>query len=124
MKTNPNHSRRRLRLASFATAALAAGSIALAFADTPIPDPPVPAEGPVLLASADTSADPDCRCGAMRARDLESQVDRHVEQWQALHDPRAPKPSRLHPKQLVEGVVGFPVRHYRLAADDDSTGTR
>jgi hypothetical protein len=104
--------------------ALAAGGVALAFADTPLPDPPVPPEAPLIIASADVPSATDCPCGALRGRDLESQVDRHVEQWQALHGQHDGKPQhRLHSRNLVEGFVGFPVRHFRLAADDDPAGT-
>lgn len=121
--------RRRRRPAAVVAFCAAAGGFALAFAGAPIPDPPVPAEAiahwqditrPAL---ADAAPDPDCRCGALRARDLESRVDGHVERWEAMEHgaPRAqPQPRRrLHAKNLVEGVVGFPVRHYRLAADGD-----
>jgi hypothetical protein len=120
MNTNPTRSRRPLGPAMLTAVALAAGGVALAFADGPLPDPPVPPEAPLVIASADA---PNGLCGALRARDLESQVDRHVEQWQALHASHDAKPQRgLHPGNLVEGVVGYPVRHFRLAADDDPAG--
>jgi len=86
----------------------------------------------------------DCNCAVLHARDLEGRVEGHVEQWQALHRGgvgarglagqanrgetahRADATHRaagseyvpVHLAAYVEGVVGFPVRHYRLAADD------
>ena len=125
MDTHPLSSPRRLGVATFVAIVMAAGGIALAFADTPVPDPPVPDEGPFVMASADSAADPDWRRAPIQARDLESQVDRHVAQWQALHTARdagLKLPARH--KNIVEGVVGFPVRHYRLAADAEAGGPR
>jgi hypothetical protein len=123
MTTHPLSSRRRLGSATFVAIVLAAGGIALAFADTPVPDPPVPDEGPILMASADAAVAPDCRCATIQARDLERQVDRHVAQWQALHSARDATGKRpIRPKNMVEGVVGFPVRHFRLAADEQGGG--
>ena len=113
-----------MRPATCVAIGLALGGIALAFAEPPIPDPPVPIDGTLLIASAGATSDVDCGCAALRKNDLQSQVDRHVEHWQAMHDPRGASGRRLHPRNLVEGVVGFPVRHFRLAADEDGTGTR
>lgn len=125
MNTHPLTTRRRPFAAAFLVVGFAAGGIALAFAETPVPDPPVPDEGPFVVAAADGIPSTDCGCATPQGHDLQSQVDRHLEQWQALHDASAgtAKP-RLHPKSLIEGVVGFPVRHYRLAADDQADATR
>jgi hypothetical protein len=129
MNTHPLDSCRRLGAVTLMAIGLAAGGVALAFADTPVPDPPVPDEGPFVMASADP-ADADCGCmaqarGTLQVRDIQGQVDRHVAQWQALHTARDENAKRhLRPKNIVEGVVGFPVRHYRLAADDDGPAGR
>ena len=106
----------------------------LAFADGPIqPDPPVPLEGPArLIAAADR--EPDCRCGVLHARDIESRVAGHVERWESLRapapagrtTPRQRRSEGLHPTTFAEGVVGFPMRQFRLAADtpgDDGAGS-
>jgi hypothetical protein len=122
MNTPLRSTRWHVRAARLAIGGLAAGGMALAMADTPIPDPPVPAEAPMLLAAADAPHERDCACDALRVHDLQSQIDRHVEQWQAMHHKPRMKPAhRLGAGHLVEGVVGFPVRHYRLAADEDGT---
>jgi len=125
MNTHPLTTRRRPFAAAFLVVGFAAGGIALAFAETPVPDPPVPDEGPFVVAAADGIPSVAAADGIPQGHDLQSQVDRHLEQWQALHDASAgtAKP-RLHPKSLIEGVVGFPVRHYRLAADDQADATR
>ncbi len=115
-----------------------AGASVLAFADGPAqPDPPVtdsravnlPA-GSLRVARATRGAldrEPECRCAVLHVRDIESRVDGHVEAWQALArgkaaDVRVREPAGFLPLRLttfVEGVVGFPVRQYRLAADAD-----
>jgi hypothetical protein len=115
----------RVRAAQAAIVGLAAGGMTLAAADTPIPDPPIPAEARIVLASADMPSGADYPCGALGLHDLGSQIDRHVAQWQAMHRSAHAKPGhRMHTGNLVEGVVGFPVRHYRLAADEDDAAKR
>jgi hypothetical protein len=114
------------------------------------PDPPVPAEATprIVLAAASTSngartatplhgspnaAEPDCRCAVLHARDMESRVEGHIERFEAQHVAAASTPgqrvargARSHhtaaPQStaFVEGVVGFPVRDYRLAADSEA----
>jgi len=111
----------------------------LALADGPTqPDPPVPLEGPVRMASVAAGVadrEPDCRCGVLHARDIESRVEGHVERWEALsrgatqkqaRTPRHHHSDALHGTRFVEGMVGFPVRQFRLAADtpgDDGAGS-
>ena len=123
-----------LRFAGGTVLALCAGASVIASADGPSqPDPPVPAElvmqFPLARAVvADADREPDCRCAVLHARDMESRVEGHFERWQSM--PRTTQdgervakhalPLRL--SSFVEGVVGFPVRHYRLALDDNSYG--
>lgn len=117
----------------------------LAAADGPTqPDPPVSLDTPVLLAAVDqrvserdavsqrvADREPDCRCGVLHARDMESRIEGHVEQWESLaRDPARRAPAQravpLHTTSFVEGVVGFPVRQFRLASDtpgDDGAGS-
>jgi hypothetical protein len=125
----------RLALHWVAHAVAAAAFIVLATASTPlradgpVPDPPIPAESVPVMHLASADREPDCRCAVLHARDIESRVDGHVERFEAQsrapahrHDHRA---RALHGTQFVEGVVGFPVRNFRLAADasDDGAGT-
>ena len=128
-----------LRSLAIAVLGLTSAISVLASADGPTqPDPPVPLEGPVRMASVATNAadrEPDCRCGVLHARDIESRVEGHVERWEALSRNAMQKPARtarhhrsdaLHGTSFVEGVVGFPVRQFRLAADtpeDDGAGS-
>jgi hypothetical protein len=141
----PTPSRWPLRSVAFAALWLTGGLSVLAAADGPTqPDPPVPLERPVLLAAVDqrgaereaagqrvADREPDCRCGVLHARDIESRIEGHVEQWESLaRDPaRRVAPQRavpLHTTSFVEGVVGFPVRQFRLASDtpgDDGAGS-
>lgn len=80
--------------------------------------------------AADADREPDCRCAVLHARDIESRVEGHVERFvsmprtsdDAAHDRVASQAMPLHLTAFVEGVVGFPVRHYRLALDDASYG--
>ena len=125
-----------LRLGAGAVLTLCAGASVIASADGPSqPDPPVPAElvmqfplAPTVVADADR--EPDCRCAILHARDIESRVEGHVERWQSMprtveDAERARAANRVRPLRLssfVEGVVGFPVRHYRLALDDNAYG--
>ena len=125
---------------SFAVIALAltGGVSLLAVADGMTqPDPPVPIDGPaqkIALAQRDAPRDLDCRCAVLHARDIESRVEGHVERFEALSSAPAAKPTEraltarharhLHLATYVEGVVGFPVRDFRLAADpDDAAGS-
>jgi hypothetical protein len=122
---------RFLRPVAVALLALCGGVSVLAAADGMTqPDPPVPIERPaykVALAQRDL----DCRCAVMHARDMESRVDGHVERFEALSS--APPPQRasaatrarhVHAATYVEGMVGFQVRQFRLAADaDDAAGS-
>ena len=98
-----------------------------AWADGPIPDPPVPAEVVVRMHLAAAEREPDCRCGVLHARDIESRVDGHVERFEARsRTPAHKKRSHaLHGGAFAEGVTGFPVRQFRLAKDasDDGAGT-
>ena len=123
-----------LRLGAGAVLALCAGASVIASADGPSqPDPPIPAElvmqfplGRTVVADADR--EPDCHCAVLHARDIESRVEGHVERWQSM--PRTADAARqervashvvpLRLSSFVGGVVGFPVRHYRLALDDNS----
>jgi hypothetical protein len=107
MLTHRLPTRRTARLAAAAFGAAVLSTSALAGGPAQ-PDPPVPPEAragsdaPVLLASAQgvthaartrvradprAVAEPDCRCGALYARDLERRVEGHVERWEAMrHD--------------------------------------
>jgi hypothetical protein len=124
-----------LRFAGGAVLALTAGASVIAAADSPSqPDPPVPAEvvmqHPLAVATTAGEREPDCRCAVLHARDIESRIDGHVARWQSM--PRTAEDAerervatRVVPLRLtafVEGVVGFPVRHYRLALDDSAYG--
>jgi hypothetical protein len=124
-----------LRLGAGAVLALCAGASVIASADGPSqPDPPVPAElvmqYPLARPAADAVREPDCRCAVLHARDIESRVEGHVERWQSM--PRTADEAKqerlashvvpLRLSSFVEGVVGFPVRHYRLALDDNAYG--
>src|SRR6478752_612712 len=96
------------------------GISVLAFADGPTqPDPPVPLERAAqLVAAATTPADhrgaperlsrePDCRCGVLHARDIESRVEGHVERWEALtraSGAAKPRTHALRSTSFVEGV--------------------
>jgi hypothetical protein len=125
-----------LRFGAGAVLALCAGASVIASADGPSqPDPPVPAElvmqFPLARAVfADADREPDCRCAVLHARDIESRVEGHVERWQAMprtvedaeRDRVANQAIPLRLSSFVEGVVGFPVRHYRLALDDNAYG--
>ena len=127
--------------------ALCSGISLLAFADGPTqPDPPVPLEGmarPALLAQASVrpiaqaparaapvtvtvgDRDLDCRCAVLHSRDMESRIEGHVERWEALS--RAAQGMRPATRDqlavahtsFVDGVVGFPMHQFRLAADED-----
>ena len=123
------------RTATGVVLALCAGASVIASADGPSqPDPPVPAELVVnrpLPADAVADREPDCRCAVLHARDIESRVDGHVERWQAMaartpadveRDRAAGRTIPLRLTAFVEGVVGFPVRHYRLAVEDNAYG--
>jgi hypothetical protein len=113
-----------LRPAATGMLCVTAGLSFLAFAGTNQPDPPVPIERMASIAAAE----PDCRCAVLHARDMESRVEGHVERWEAmslartatLQPPTRTAAARVHMTSLVEGIVGFPVRQYRLAADADS----
>ena len=125
-----------LRFGAGAVLALCAGASVIASADGPSqPDPPVPAELVMQFplartAVADADREPDCRCAVLHARDMESRVEGHFERWQSM--PRTTQDSErervaghalpLRLSSFVEGVVGFPVRHYRLALDDNAYG--
>jgi len=127
-----------LRLGAGAVLTLCAGASVIASADGPSqPDPPVPAElamqfplARTSVADIDADREPDCRCAILHARDIESRVEGHVERWQSMprtveDAERARAANRVRPLRLssfVEGVVGFPVRHYRLALDDNAYG--
>jgi len=115
--------------------ALTAGASVIAAADgLSQPDPPVPAElamqHPLAVSMTAGEREPDCRCAVLHTRDIESRVDGHVERWQSM--PRTPTAQRervagggvvpLRFTAFVEGMVGFPVRHYRLAVDDSAYG--
>jgi len=116
--------------------ALCAGASVIASADGPSqPDPPVPAELVMQLplartVVADADREPDCRCAVLHARDIESRVEGHVERWQSMprtmedaeRDRVANQVIPLRLSSYVDGVVGFPVRHYRLALDDNAYG--
>jgi hypothetical protein len=129
-----NSQPRKTRFSSFLTPALVAGLClgggvsVLAFADGPIqPDPPVPLERASQVVSPDR--DLDCRCAVLHARDIESRVEGHVAQWEArsraaqLAVPASrPTSAKAHLTSLVEGIVGFPVQQFRLAADDTDDG--
>jgi hypothetical protein len=136
MNTHRAKLRWPLRIGAAAAFLLATGMPALA--DGPVPDPPVPTEA-VPHARADSviyahagvgDREPDCRCSVLHTRDIESRVDGHVERWAALSRAAAqPRHKRtrhtaLHGTSFVEGVVGFPMRQFRLAADDDGAGNR
>ena len=122
--TPPSRSPWFLRPAATGMLCVTAGLSFLAFAGTNQPDPPVPIE---RMATA-SSAVPDCRCAVLHARDIESRVEGHVERWEAMSMARSAQVQpptrtaavRTHMTSFVEGVVGFPVRQYRLAADADS----
>jgi hypothetical protein len=131
MKTSPF----LLRFAGGAVLALCAGVSVIASADGPSqPDPPVPAElvmqHPLGVSTSAVEREPDCRCAVLHARDIESRIEGHVALWQSM--PRTPAdaerertatqavPFRL--TAFIEGVVGFPMRHYRLAVDDNAYG--
>ena len=100
----------------------------VAWADGPIPDPPVPAEAVVRMHLAAAERDPDCRCAVLHARDIESRIDGHVERFEARTRTPARHPDKraraLNGTAFVHGVVGFPVREFRLASEtDDGAGT-
>jgi hypothetical protein len=132
MKTSPF----LLRLGAGAVLALCAGASVIASADGPSqPDPPVPAELVMQFplartVVADADREPDCRCAVLHARDMESRVEGHFERWQSMprttedaeRDRVANQAVPLRLSSYVEGVVGFPVRHYRLALDDNAYG--
>jgi hypothetical protein len=109
--------------------ALTGGVSLLAAADGMTqPDPPVPLERPAQKV-AYAAGDLDCRCAVLHARDMEGRIDGHVERFEALSSaPPLQRAAageaapRLHLANVVEGVVGFPVRQFRLAADADSDG--
>jgi hypothetical protein len=124
-----------LRLGAGAVLALCAGASVIASADGPSqPDPPVPAElvmqFPLARTVAAADREPDCRCAVLHARDIESRVEGHFERWQSMprtaddeeRDRVANQAVPLRLSSYVEGVVGFPVRHYRLALDDNAYG--
>jgi len=130
MNTPPALLRRLARasaLAAFAATALSG----VALADGPTqPDPPVPMEAipaSSALPAADTQ-EPDCRCSALYARDLEGRIEGHVERWESLPRSSATaerarmraRATPLHTASFVEGVVGFPLHDFRLAADEQS----
>jgi hypothetical protein len=102
----------------------------LAFADGPTqPDPPVPLERATHAVALSAERDLDCRCAVLHARDIESRVEGHVERWEALSRAAQARSAAMrrgsasvHLTSLVEGVVGFPVRQFRLAADDPDDG--
>jgi hypothetical protein len=117
-----------------ATAAAALFAIALSPAargdGTTQPDPPVPVEAVPGTSSSPTAiaAAPDCRCGALYARDLAGRIDGHVERWEALPRPPVPaQPDAAMAAQpgaasgaavhvaFVDGVVGFPLHDFRLS---------
>jgi hypothetical protein len=123
-----------VRVGAAALLGLCAGMSVLASADGMTqPDPPVPAEAlfvaaaavPQAVASLPSAVEPECRCAVLHARDLEGRVEGHVELWQALeqsatrvrHAAARNGVAPLRPA-YVEGVVGFPVRDFRLAQDD------
>src|SRR5689334_21706154 len=87
------------------------------------PDPPVPLERPAQRVAL-VQRDLDCRCAVLYARDMESRVEGHVERFEAMSSAPAQRASaahaahRLHVATYVEGMVGFPVRQFRLAADE------
>ena len=127
---------RFLRPVAVALLAVCGGVSVLALADGTIqPDPPVPVESPaVSVAFAQRAAQPDldCRCAVLHARDIESRVEGHVERFEALSaatsaqyaSPGPPHARKVHLANYVEGVVGFPVRDFRLAGDaDDAAGS-
>ncbi|HSV18217.1 MAG TPA: hypothetical protein VLR71_07390 [Casimicrobiaceae bacterium] len=98
----------------------------LAFADGPTqPDPPVPLERANRVMAVSAERDLDCHCAVLRARDIESRVEGHIERWEALSRAAQSRSTasgharRVHMTSLVEGIVGFPVRQFRLAADED-----
>jgi hypothetical protein len=113
------------------------GISVLAFADGPTqPDPPVPLERASHFVARTADREPDCRCGVLHARDIESRVEGHVERWEALTRGGAAVPSgkmrgdALRSTSFVEGVIGFPVGQFRLASDtpgddisDDGAGS-
>lgn len=129
---------RFLRPVAVTLLALCGGASVLALADstTTQPDPPVPLESPaqkVAFAQRNVQGDLDCRCAVLHARDMESRIEGHVERFEALS--AAPSPEIADPghardvhlahlASYVEGVVGFPVRDFRLADDaDDAAGS-
>ena len=119
---------RFLRPLAVGLLALSGGVSVLAVADgLNQPDPPVPLEGPVRKVAL-VQRDLDCRCAVLYARDMESRVEGHVERFEAMSSApaqRAPAAHRVHVASYVEGVVGFPVRQFRLAADeaDEAAGS-
>ena len=117
-------------LALVVVVAVTGGASLLATADGMTqPDPPVPLERPVhkvVLAQRDL----DCRCAVLHARDMESRIEGHVERFEALSSAppaqraAASRARHLHVATYMEGMVGFPVRQFRLAADpDDAAGS-
>lgn len=123
---------RFLRYLAATALALTGGVSLLAVADGPTqPDPPVPLEGPALKVALSTRVAPsdgdlDCRCAVLHARDMESRVEGHVERFEALSHESPERAAgarhaqRLHLASYVEGMVGFPVRDFRLATDADA----
>jgi len=129
MLTHRLPTRRTARLAAAALGAALLSTSALAGGPAQ-PDPPVPPEAragsdaPVLLASAQGAtremrtrvraapravAEPDCRCGALYARDLERRVEGHVERWEAMHSGTASDPMATAATVTVLPLVSPPV---------------
>lgn len=117
--------------AAAASAGLVLCAAAVARADGPVPDPPVPVEAVTRMHLAAADREPDCRCAVLHARDIESRIDGHVERFEAqsrtpprLHH-RHKRGSALHGASFVEGVTGFPMREFRLASEtsDEGAGT-
>ena len=93
----------------------------LAFADGPTqPDPPVPLERANRVMALSAERDLDVQLGEVVLRG-----EGHIERWEALSRAAQSRSTasgharRVHMTSLVEGIVGFPVRQFRLAADED-----
>jgi hypothetical protein len=86
--------------------------------------PAVVAQAPARAAPV-SDRDLDCRCAVLHSRDIESRVEGHVERWEALsRAAEAMRPATrdqlaLAHTSFVDGVVGFPMHQFRLAADED-----
>jgi hypothetical protein len=125
------------RRASIVALALAAFVLPLgAAADGTVqPDPPIPPEAiPQFVSVAwtdGTGGSPDCNCAVMHAFDLEGRIEGHVQLWRSLHRRAVAQQGEVvagreyvpvHLASYVEGVVGFPLRQYRLAGDEGERG--